>query len=104
MGTGQQSGQTFRCTDARGAYEITVPSHCTPSDKCGLIVNTHGAYMTSQAMRQSSRMHEAVLGGKKFLVVSPEDQNALWEFTNMGASNNDTVLITATAKPLHSAA
>ena len=49
-------------------------------------------------------MHEAALGGKKFIVVSPEDPNADWEFTVLGASNHDAVLITVTAKPLHSAA
>jgi poly(3-hydroxybutyrate) depolymerase len=91
------SGSTFSCSGPGPhghyiTYDITVPSHCTSSSKCGVILNIHGQGMNSRSMEVQTGVSAAALAGKKYIVIAPSDYDNTWEFAAMG-QHNDAALI-----------
>merc|ERR1711998_553234 len=92
------AGSTFRCSGPGPraghpiVYAITVPSHCTSSSKCGVIIDIHGQTMNTDTMEAESGLKKAALAGKKYMVISPEDYDNTWEFASFG-QHDDASLI-----------
>jgi len=97
----KDSGKTGSCIESakKGGlrhiqFAVTVPSHCTSSKRCGVIVNTHGQGMNGKAMEGSTGVAAAALKGEKFIVLAPEDADSNWEFhTTMAQESDDASLI-----------
>jgi poly(3-hydroxybutyrate) depolymerase len=92
------SGSLFTCSGPGPrdghyiTYDITVPSHCTSSSKCGVILNIHGQGMNKDSMEYHTGVSAAALAGKKYIVIAPSDFDSTWEFAAFG-QHNDAALI-----------
>jgi len=91
-----KSGKTIRCSGPGHPhhilYDITVPSHCTRSHKCGVIINTHGQENSAESHEAHTGIKAAALKGKKYIVINPEDPTTLWGLRQFGQADESKAI------------